>query len=100
MVLYWMELDFSGRASFKIIFPPPFSFQIQILDSSPGTCGEYPPGAITPRMLCAHRPHPTRPGDACRGDSGGPLVAAAGSFRRRNTLLGVVSFGRGCAQPR
>ena len=51
-------------------------------------------------MLCANRPHPTRPGDACQGDSGGPLVATSAAFADRNTLLGVVSFGKGCANPR
>ncbi len=82
------------------LLPNVYYISFQILDSSSGTCGDYDAGRITPRMLCANRPHPTRPGDACQGDSGGPLVATSAAFADRNTLLGVVSFGKGCANPR
>ncbi|CAG4992335.1 unnamed protein product [Parnassius apollo] len=43
---------------------------------------------ITTGMLCANATNPQR--DACQGDSGGPLVA-------NNTLVGIVSWGEGCA---
>lgn len=43
---------------------------------------------ITPEMLCAGATNPAR--DACQGDSGGPLVA-------NNHLVGIVSWGEGCA---
>lgn len=45
---------------------------------------------ITDAMMCAGYAQGQR--DACQGDSGGPLMAG-------NTLVGIVSFGEGCARP-
>jgi secreted trypsin-like serine protease len=48
---------------------------------------------ITGSMVCASSPNAQ---DACQGDSGGPLVqeSAAGDI-----LVGIVSWGDGCAEP-
>lgn len=43
---------------------------------------------ISPEMICATGSEPPR--DACQGDSGGPLVT-------NNVLIGIVSWGEGCA---
>lgn len=47
-------------------------------------------GTTTGDMLCAG----ARGKDACKGDSGGPLVKSQGE----PMLVGIVSWGKGCAQ--
>ncbi|KAM8871559.1 coagulation factor VII-like [Synchiropus picturatus] len=57
-------------------------------------CVEQSGVTLTKNMFCAGYIEGLQ--DSCKGDSGGPLVT-----RYKNTvfLLGIVSWGRGCAQP-
>jgi len=57
-------------------------------------CGsKYGSSNILPSMICAAAPGI----DSCQGDSGGPLVHKNANGKWE--LVGVVSWGYGCADP-
>ncbi|XP_065368217.1 trypsin-like [Calliphora vicina] len=61
--------------------------EVDIVDQQQCASSEYNYGdKIKETMLCAYAVKK----DACQGDSGGPLVA-------NNVLVGIVSWGNGCA---
>merc|ERR1719276_1510 len=47
-------------------------------------------------MMCAE----ARGRDACYGDSGGPLLLTPSEDFAEDSLVGIVSWGRGCADER
>ncbi|KAL7482728.1 hypothetical protein ACHAW6_008385, partial [Cyclotella cf. meneghiniana] len=55
-------------------------------------CYEKYPGDIYASMICTFLPGK----DSCQGDSGGPLIIP-GSSADTDTLIGMVSWGIGCA---
>uniref|UniRef100_A0A8C5CPE8 Coagulation factor VII n=1 Tax=Gadus morhua TaxID=8049 RepID=A0A8C5CPE8_GADMO len=57
-------------------------------------CEERSGVRITANMFCAGFLDGTQ--DSCKGDSGGPLVT---QYRSTAFLLGIVSWGKGCARP-
>merc|ERR1712126_739144 len=74
---------------------------VQVISNSECN-GAY--GGITDNMLCAADASGNGGSDACQGDSGGPLVSCGPDGNCGTTtgmnydLIGVVSFGIGCAQ--
>ncbi|CAH0605506.1 unnamed protein product [Chrysodeixis includens] len=62
--------------------------QVKIIDQQTCLRAYMRIAAITDGMVCALGHNPLR--DACQGDSGGPLVT-------NNHVVGIVSWGEGCA---
>uniref|UniRef100_A0A1I8PGP6 Peptidase S1 domain-containing protein n=1 Tax=Stomoxys calcitrans TaxID=35570 RepID=A0A1I8PGP6_STOCA len=63
--------------------------EVDIIDYKTCASSEYSYGSlILETMVCAYAVEK----DACQGDSGGPLVVG-------DELVGVVSWGHGCAEP-
>lgn len=63
---------------------------------APEDCKTRASEPIDEGMICAGYPEGGR--DTCFGDSGGPLVVSTGLVQRPWLLVGVVSFGEGCAE--
>ncbi|XP_058791263.1 trypsin-1-like [Phymastichus coffea] len=67
---------------------------VPILSNAECRASKYPARKITDNMLCAGYKQGQK--DSCQGDSGGPLHIKYDALHR---IVGVVSWGEGCAQP-
>lgn len=63
-------------------------YHVEVKYVEQDTCNSNYSGGITDNMMCAADPGQ----DSCQGDSGGPLMD-----RENNKLVGIVSWGIGCA---
>ncbi len=70
--------------------PSPVLRQVGVPIVSNADCARAVPNFRPDGMVCAGLPEGGK--DACEGDSGGPMVV-------RGRLVGVVSYGKGCARP-
>ncbi|XP_017346201.1 transmembrane protease serine 4a isoform X1 [Ictalurus punctatus] len=82
----WGHLQENGHLSSNLQ-----KAEIEFIDSA--QCSDIYGAGITSRMICAGFLQGKV--DACQGDSGGPLVYQNDRWR----LVGVVSWGVGCARP-
>ncbi|XP_045779872.1 trypsin-7-like [Maniola jurtina] len=82
-----------GHLHYKKSHMQEYLHRVYVPIMSQNECKEMPNGKfrdITPRMFCAGYINGTK--DSCQGDSGGPAVY-------NGKLVGLVSFGVGCAEP-
>jgi trypsin len=81
----WGALSEGGSA-------PTTLYKVSVPVVSRASCrSSYGTSAITDRMFCAGQTQGGK--DSCQGDSGGPIVNSA------KVLVGLVSWGNGCAEP-
>ncbi|XP_056144800.1 serine protease 1-like [Lampris incognitus] len=68
--------------------------EVQVPIVSNSQCDSSYGGGITDNMICAGLSEGGK--DSCQGDSGGPMVSKQGNNWIQS---GIVSFGKGCAEP-
>ncbi|XP_011302030.1 trypsin-1-like [Fopius arisanus] len=67
---------------------------VPIMTNAACRATKYPARKITENMMCAGYPEGGQ--DSCQGDSGGPLHVLDGKTYK---VVGIVSWGEGCAAP-
>ncbi|XP_050308813.1 venom protease isoform X2 [Anthonomus grandis grandis] len=87
----WGTLSEDGKASCILN-----EVDVPVISNDDCRKTNYSAKMISDNMLCAGYPE-TGKKDSCQGDSGGPLVVERSD--KRYELIGVVSWGNGCARP-
>ncbi|EZA62510.1 hypothetical protein DMN91_005750 [Ooceraea biroi] len=92
----WGSTEFGGNQNDQLL-----KAQLTIVNNLActiwhNTSSEAPHG-ITPRMICAGDPQGGWIKDSCQGDSGGPLQVIHPRNQCLFQVIGITSFGRGCA---
>ncbi|XP_071508671.1 uncharacterized protein [Diadema antillarum] len=90
VVTGWGALEQGGST-------PDELYEVEVPIVNQTQCDEWYDGEITDNMICAG----VEQGgiDSCQGDSGGPMVALRSDSTGQYYLIGIVSWGYGCAQP-
>ncbi|XP_031842856.1 serine protease snk isoform X2 [Nomia melanderi] len=92
----WGNLEFLGESSNTLQ-----KAELEIIDNIKcalrHTDSLRLPNGITPDMICAGAPSEKWSKDTCQGDSGGPLQIIHPNNNCLFQLVGVTSFGLGCA---
>jgi len=86
-VMGWGTTSAGGNSS-------PLLLEVEVDIISNSDCNTDYGGGVTDNMICAARAGK----DACQGDSGGPLIIR-GNDATQDVLVGIVSWGIGCASP-
>ncbi|KAG7211721.1 hypothetical protein KM043_010967 [Ampulex compressa] len=89
IVTGWGAIEESGPISNTLQ-----EVSVPILTNAECRATKYPSRRITDNMLCAGYKEGSK--DSCQGDSGGPLHVLRDTTHH---IVGVVSWGEGCAQP-
>ena len=79
----------------KVLHASAALMQVDLSNLPQSQCEAQYSGFLGAGVICAGSSTPGK--DSCTGDSGGPLTRAQG--RNERVLVGVVSWGKGCALP-
>nr|XP_022904922.1 venom protease-like [Onthophagus taurus] len=72
--------------------------EVPVISNEECRMTNYSTKMISDNMMCAGYPK-TGQKDSCQGDSGGPLITKRQDGSSMFELIGVVSWGNGCARP-
>jgi len=92
MVAGWGRTEEKGKPSHILREVP-----VPIMTNDECTKTKYTTREITTTMMCAGYPNGKL--DACQGDSGGPLNWEPNDSKDTRYVIGIVSWGQGCARP-